>query len=86
MSLLILQIINNYRFQIVTQTSTFQVDANGKLIIPEYATLVQLDIDPYVASLVYDTTATNTGRWGGVVRLLQERLGGNALLCCSCRR
>merc|ERR1719481_294289 len=28
--------------QIVTQTSTFQVDANGKLILPENATIVHL--------------------------------------------
>jgi len=39
--------------QIVTQTSTFQVDANGKLIIPEYATLVQLT--PGVNGLVLPT-------------------------------
>ena len=26
----------------MTQTSIFQVDVNGKLIIPQYATLVQL--------------------------------------------
>ena len=51
-----------------------------------YAVLVQLNLDPYVASLVYDTTATNTGRHGGVVRLIQERLGDMALLCCPCRR
>ena len=37
-------------------------------------------------TVVYDNTATNTGRHGGVVRLLQERLGDNALLCCPCRR
>ena len=39
--------------KIVTQTSTFQVDANGKLIIPEYATVVQLT--PGVNGLVLPT-------------------------------
>ena len=35
-------IIITHFFLIVTQTSIFQVDVNGKLIIPQYATLVQL--------------------------------------------
>ena len=30
-----------------------------------YAVLVKYNLDPYVASLVFDTTATNTGRHGG---------------------
>lgn len=60
-------------------TAVEQVDA---LI----AILVQHNLDPYIASLVFDTTATNTGRHAGVVRLIQERLGDCALLCCPCRR
>ena len=60
-------------------TAAEQVDAL-------YAALVQLNLDPYVASVVYDTTATNTGRQAGVVRLIQEKLGDCALLCCPCRR
>ena len=51
-----------------------------------HSALVQFNLAPYVASLVYDTTATNTGRHGGTVRLLQELLGDKALLCCECRR
>ena len=45
-----------------------------------YAVLVKYNLDPYVASLVFDTTATNTGRHGGAVRLIQEYLGGGCPL------
>lgn len=38
----------------MTQTSIFQVDVNGKLIIPQYATLVQLT--PGVNGLVLPST------------------------------
>ena len=37
-----LNYLNLFIFKIVTQTSTFQVDANGKLILPENATIVHL--------------------------------------------
>ena len=51
-----------------------------------YASLCMCDLHRYIASLVYDTTATNTGRVGGTVRRLQDMLGGHALICCPCRR
>jgi len=43
--------------QIVTQTSTFQVDASGKLIIPEYATIVLSNAN----GLVLPMLEANTG-------------------------
>ena len=45
--------------QIVTQTSTFHLDANGKLIIPEYATIVQLTSNGLVLPLESPNTASS---------------------------
>lgn len=42
-------------------------------------------LENHIASLVYDTTAVNTGRHGGTVRLLQDLLD-KRLLCAPCRR
>ena len=53
-------------FQIVTQTSTFQVDANGKLIIPEYATVVQLSNGVVLPTIPLDTVSTVSPRDTGV--------------------
>ena len=50
-----------------------------------YGALAKWDLLPFIVDLVYDTTATNTGRLGGTVRLLQLLIN-RALICSPCRR
>ena len=50
-----------------------------------YGLLNVTGLDRFICDICFDTTATNSGRHGGVVILLQHLLG-KALLCCPCRR
>ena len=47
--------------------------------------ICQCQLAPFIRSLVFDTTATNTGAHGGTVRLLQL-LQDRLMLACECRR
>ena len=45
-------------------------------LLMTYNILEEKDICYFVRSLIYDTPAVNTGRFGGTVRLLQTETGG----------
>ena len=51
-----------------------------------YASLCSFNLQSHVRDILYDTTASNTGRKGGLVRLLQLLMEGRACLCSPCRR
>ena len=51
-----------------------------------YASLCSCNLESHVRDILYDTTASNTGRKGGLVRLLQLLMEGRACLCSPCRR
>ena len=59
-------------------TAREQADAAHEVIC-------QCGLEPFIRCLVYDTTATNTGRHGGTVRLIQLLLD-RLMLACPCRR
>ena len=51
-----------------------------------YASLCSCNLEKHVRDIFYDTTASNTGRTGGMVRLLQLLMEDRACLCSPCRR
>ena len=51
-----------------------------------YSVLQALNLQGHIRDLSYDTTAVNTGRHGGTVKLLQLLMDGRACLCSPCRR
>ena len=51
-----------------------------------YASLCSSNLETNIRDILYDTTASNTGRRGGMVRLLQLLMEGRACLCSPCRR
>ena len=59
-------------------TAREQADAAHEVIC-------QCGLEPFIRCLVFDTTATNTGRHGGTVRLIQLLLD-RLMLACPCRR
>ena len=50
-----------------------------------HAVLQETGLERYIVDLCYDTTAVNTGRLGGTVRLLQD-MAGTTMSASPCRR